>query len=120
MPELPGDTSFFKTSWWVIFCFSFLTYARLSVSNLTIQSAGDRYYVCTDLMEKCHVKLTKIKQNYSFTCFNLLVELSIISRKESRVKEIWATLLYYVIRTALISTVTTCNTSNGKNYEMAN
>ena len=26
-------------SWWVIFCFSFLTYARLSVSNLTIQSA---------------------------------------------------------------------------------
>ena len=28
-----------RKSWWVIFCFSFLTYARLSVSNLTIQSA---------------------------------------------------------------------------------
>ena len=28
-----------RKSWWVIFCFSFLTYPRLSVSNLTIQSA---------------------------------------------------------------------------------
>ena len=40
------------------------------------------------------------QKNYSFACFNLLVELS-ISRKESRVKEIWATLLLINLLSAI-------------------
>ena len=60
MPELPAVlvvTLLFQNA-----CHGGLYFVCLSlrmpdfhVSNLTIQSAGDRYYVCTDLMEKCHI-----------------------------------------------------------------
>ena len=80
-------------SWWVIFCFSFLTYARLSC----VKFNNSKCLLLILCLYRSYGKVSHLnyqkKKNYSFTCFNLLVELS-ISRKESRVKEIWATLLY--------------------------
>ena len=78
MPEFPGDTSFSKRmSWWVIFSFSFLTYARLSCVKFN-NSKWWWSVLCLyrSYGKVSHLNYQKTEKNYGFTCFNLLVELS--------------------------------------------
>ena len=78
MPEIPGDTSFSKRmSWWVIFSFSFLTYARLSCVKFNNSKCWWSVLCLYRSYEKVsHLNYQKTEKNYGFTCFNLLVELS--------------------------------------------
>ena len=133
MPEFPCDTSFFKTQVMVGYILFLFPYVSPTFSvKFNNSKCCDRYYVCTVLMKKCHIQLTKTKNKTIVSPVLTYMLNSVLAEKKVGLKKFGPR--YYIMINIIIlllslssyapaafnNAVTTCNTSNGKNYEMAN